>query len=185
DDGDPPAGGVEAALDLARHRPSCSSRGARGRRRTGRGRIPLAACRLLAQSAGPMVAPFWASFLVTLALFAAAAWSGATRRRRAHLVLAPLAIAMLTVTVLLTERLARALRFPEPDLCFHLVCAKTAAFLLLPVVVTGLLTLRDRGPRERGPGWRRLHRACVVTFLVAVVIATGTGVRVFALATVR
>lgn len=121
---------------------------------------------------------FWASFLVTLALLAGAVWTGWRGRRRLHFVVAPAAIAMLAVTVVLTERLARAVSFPEQEMAIHLAFAKTGAVLVLPVVVTGLLTVRWRR-------WKRAHLACVGLFFAVVLIATGTGIWVFSLSTPR
>ena len=82
---------------------------------------------------------------------------------------------MLTVTILLTEQLVRRYEFPEPELSIHLLFAKTAAGLVVPVVVTGILTARRRS-------WLRVHLVCVVLFIVASLIATGMGLWMFRLA---
>lgn len=121
---------------------------------------------------------FWASFLVTLALLAGTAWTGRRGRRVAHYVLATTSIVMLAVTVVLTERLLRAVEFPERELGIHLTFAKTAAALVVPVVITGLLTIRWRR-------WKRVHLATVATFFVVTLTATGTGIWVFSLSATR
>lgn len=123
-----------------------------------------------------MVTLFWVMFAVTLALFAVAVWTGRTGRRRAHFIVAPAAIVALLVTIRLTRLLVAAYDLPERELGIHLWFAKSAAALLVPVVATGLWTLRQ--PHRRG-----LHRAMVWAFLAAVVVATATGLWVFSLAT--
>ncbi len=125
-----------------------------------------------------MVVGFWSSFVVTLVLVGATVWTGFTARRRAHLGLALAAVAMLTVTILLTERLVRAIDFPEAEMAIHLIFAKTGALLVLPVAVTGILTWRR-------PTWKKVHLTCVALFLLDVLIATGTGIWVFSLSTPR
>jgi hypothetical protein len=125
-----------------------------------------------------VVVSFWASFLVTLVLFAGAVVTGWRGRRRAHFVLAPLAIAMLAVTIVLTERLVQAVVFPEHEMRIHLALAKTAAGLVLLAAATGLATVRF-------PAARRIHRVAVIGFLVATVAATCTGIWVFSLSTPR
>lgn len=125
-----------------------------------------------------MVLWFWISFATTLALAGATVLTGATRRRRAHFWLAPLTVVMLTITILLTERLVRAVEFPPDEMRIHLFFAKTAALLVLPVAVTGLLLARR-------PRLRKLHRFAVVAFLLFTVTATGTGIWVFSLSTPR
>lgn len=125
-----------------------------------------------------MVVWFWTSFVTTLALVAGTVWTGKLARRVPHLVLALLSVAMLTVTVVLTEALLRAVAFPQREMSIHLFFAKTAAALVLPVVVTGIMTWR----RIR---FRKLHLICVASFLLMTVIATGTGIWVYSLATPR
>jgi len=122
--------------------------------------------------------PFWCSFVTTLALLAGALWTGWRARRRAHLWLAPLAIVALAVTVVLTERLLRAAEFPQQAMRIHLAFAKTAAVLVVPVILSGLWLLRR-------PRARRLHLVCVGLFLALAVAATGTGIWVFSLSTPR
>ncbi|MBK8977829.1 MAG: hypothetical protein IPM29_18120 [Planctomycetes bacterium] len=125
-----------------------------------------------------MVTWFWASFVTTLALAGLTVWTGLRRRRRAHFVLAPATVVMLGITILLTERLVRAAQFPARELGIHLWFAKTGAALVLPVLVTGLWSARR-------PAVRRWHGRAVALFLLAVVVATGTGLWVFSMATPR
>ncbi len=125
-----------------------------------------------------MVLSFWISFAVTLALFGAAAVTGRLGRRKLHFVLAPAAIAMLTVTIILTERLVRALDFPKHQLAIHLAIAKTAAALVVVAAGTGVVTAFR-------PRFRVVHRTFVVLFLIATVVATGTGIWMFSIATPR
>lgn len=125
-----------------------------------------------------MVISFWASFVTTLALAAGTVWTGARRRRRAHFVLAPATLLALAVTILLTERLVRALDFPAAEMRIHLLLAKSAVALVLPVVATGLLLVKR-------PRLRRVHRLTVAVFLLAVVVATATGIWVVSLSTPR
>lgn len=126
----------------------------------------------------PVVTAFWVSFVVTLLAIAAALTSGWLRRRRWHLVLAPVAIAVLAVTIVLAEQMARARSFPPGPMHIHLAFAKTAALLVLPVIVTGLVLWR----RDR---WRRGHRLAVYLFLAVTITATCTGIWVFSLSMPR
>ena len=125
-----------------------------------------------------MVTAFWPSFVTTLACLVGTLWTGFRGRRRPHLVLALLTVALLTVTVLLTEALLRAVEFPKREMTIHLGFAKTAAGLVVPVILTGALTWFRRG-------WLRVHLVCVVLFVLAALVATGTGIWVYALATPR
>jgi hypothetical protein len=90
---------------------------------------------------------------------------------------------LLGVAIVMAEQLGRARSFPQSEMRVHLVFAKTAAVLVLPVVITGVLLARARGSRVRT--WRRAHRVCVIVFLAAALAATGTGVWVFSLSEVR
>lgn len=121
---------------------------------------------------------FWISFLLTLGLLVGAVWTGAKGMRRAHLWLAPAGLVALAVTIVLTERLLRAVEFPKEEMRIHLWFAKSGAALVLPVVVTGILNLKR-------PGFRRLHAISVGLFFLVALIATGTGIWVFTLATPR
>lgn len=121
---------------------------------------------------------FWPVFLITLGLMATALVTGWRRFRRAHLWLGPLAMLGLLVTVLLTEQLARRYEFPEGPMAIHLLFAKSAALLAVPVIVTGVLLARR-------PRARRAHRIAVLLFLLATLIATGTGIWIFSLAEPR
>jgi len=126
-----------------------------------------------------IVAWFWISFAATLLMAALSLWSGFRRRRKFHLVTGPVTMVLLTITILLTEKLAQARVFPEVEMAIHLVFAKVAAALALPVIATGIATAVRP---ERGRfSWRRIHRWAVVAFFIAVVIATGTGIWVFSL----
>lgn len=124
------------------------------------------------------VPTFWISFVITLALLAGTVWTGFRGRRTLHATLAVLTVVLLTITVLLTEALLRAVVFPAREMGIHLLFAKSGAALVLPVAVTGILTWRTRS-------WRRVHLACVVLFLLVAVTATGTGIWVYSLATPR
>lgn len=124
----------------------------------------------------PLVPGFWVSFVVTLGLVSATVVLGLRRRRRPHLVLALTAIASLTVTIVLAERLGATRSFPPQILRVHLWFAKSATLALVPVVVTGVMLWRQ--PRRR---W--LHRVAVLLFLALVVVATVTGTWMFSLST--
>ncbi len=124
------------------------------------------------------VTTFWISFSITLTLLGATVCTGFLRRRKLHLALALATVAFLTVTVLLTEALLRAVDFPKREMGIHLVFAKTAALLVLPVAGTGILTWK----RAK---WRRVHLGCVVAFLLVAVAAAGTGLWAYSLATPR
>lgn len=121
---------------------------------------------------------FWSMLSLTLVLLGTALVTGRRRLRRAHLWVGPLTMLSLLVTVLLAEQLVRRYEFPERPMAIHLVFAKTAGFLALPVIVSGVwLVFR--------PGLRRLHQVAVGLFVLAAVIATGTGLWIFSLATER
>lgn len=115
---------------------------------------------------------FWLSFVATLLLLATALVSGLRGRRRLHLWAGPLAIVALVVAILFTEELMRRYQFPEDSLRFHLWFAKAGGLLALPVVVTGIGLWRR-------PTWRRWHRLAVFAFVVAALLATGTGLWLF------
>ncbi|MBL8756168.1 MAG: hypothetical protein JNK15_22935 [Planctomycetes bacterium] len=121
---------------------------------------------------------FWLSLSVTVLLLVGSLVTGLRRRRRLHLWLGPLTIAMLVVTVLATEQLVRAYDFPADVKAIHMPCAKAGGLLALPVVVTGLWLWRS----ERG---RRWHRVAVWLWLCSVLVATGTGVWMFAHGTLK
>jgi hypothetical protein len=123
-----------------------------------------------------IVLGFWVSFALTVVALALALVTGRRGRRRAHLVVGPLALVLLAIAILFAEKLASVRSFPPGALAVHLVFAKTGALLALPVIVTGLLLLRN-------PRWRRAHWCCVLLFLAGVLTATGTGAWVFARST--
>lgn len=121
---------------------------------------------------------FWLALTATVALIAIALWTGRTGRRRIHLWLGPLTIAMLVVTVLLTEQLVARYDFPADVKAVHLPCAKAGGLLALPVLLTGLWLWRS----ERARAW---HRWAVGIWLVAVVVAATTGIWMFSHGTLR
>ncbi len=123
-----------------------------------------------------MLLLFWIAFVVTLLLLGGALWTGWSRRRRLHLVVAPLGLVALGVAILLAEQLGRTREFPPTVLAIHLFFAKTGALLALPVVATGVLLLRN-------PRWRRLHRIAVLLFAAGALTATATGIWMFSLST--
>ena len=125
-----------------------------------------------------MVLWFWLSFVSTVAALVGVLVTGLRRRRRQHFTFAVAFIVLLAVTIWLTESLMRSVEFPREELDFHLKFAMSATFLLLPVVVSGLMLARRGGRVVR---W--IHRIAVVVFVVAVLLATATGIWVFSLAT--
>lgn len=126
----------------------------------------------------PSTVPFWIAFVATVLCLVGALRTGWLRRRRAHLVLGPLTMALLVVTIVLTEELMRRYEFPEAALHTHLPCAKAGGLLALPVIVTGIWLLRSEKAR-------RWHRAAVLLWLLSVLVATGTGLWMFAQGTPR
>lgn len=123
-----------------------------------------------------MVGWFWVSFISTVVALVAAAYTGIRRKRRAHFVCVGLFVVLLYVTVRLTRGLVEAIDFPEDELSFHLRFAFAATGLLVPVLITGFGYALSGGPR-----WRICHRIAVSVFVVAVLAATGTGIRMFML----
>jgi hypothetical protein len=121
---------------------------------------------------------FWLALLVTVGMLVAAMATGLRRRRRLHLWLGPLTLVMLVVTVLATEQLVRRYDFPAEVKAIHLPCAKAGGLLALPVLLTGLWLWRS----ERGRVW---HRIAVWLWLCSVLIATGTGIWMFAHGTLK
>lgn len=116
---------------------------------------------------------FWISFSVTLLLVSLTLIQGYRRQRLSHLVLALLAVASLTVTIVFAERLGASRTFPRDIMRVHLWFAKGAAFSVLPVAATGIVLWRR-------PRWRRMHRGFVWLFLGLTVAATCTGTWAFA-----
>ncbi|MCC6672360.1 MAG: hypothetical protein IT458_14955 [Planctomycetes bacterium] len=121
---------------------------------------------------------FWIALAATLVCVAATLRTGFLGRRRAHFVLAPASVALLALTIVLAERMGRARLFPPAEMRIHLAFAKSAALLVLPAAVTGLMLVRR-------PGWRRAHVACVALFLLVTAVALGTGAWVYSLSTPR
>jgi hypothetical protein len=126
----------------------------------------------------PPALPFWIALAVTVALLVASMVTGLQRRRRLHLWFGPLTVVMLVLTVVLTEQLVRRYDFPEDVKAVHLPCAKAGGLLALPVVLTGLWLLRS-------PQARTWHRLAVYVWLLAVLVATATGIWMFAHGTLR
>lgn len=114
---------------------------------------------------------FWISFCVTFLLLLASLWAGITKRRKLHLLVAPASFVSLTITVILTEQLVSSRVFPQAELDFHLNFAYSAAALGVPVILTGVWLARSGAPTAR-----RVHRVCITLFMLAVVVATTTGI---------
>ncbi len=115
---------------------------------------------------------FWVFFGATLAALAAAVITGRTRRRRLHLCVAPTALVLLLIAILLAEQMASVREFPAHVMRVHLPCAKVAGLLAIATAVSGLVLWRT------GRG-RAVHRLAVVLFLSAALVASGTGVWAF------
>jgi hypothetical protein len=119
---------------------------------------------------------FWLAFVATLVALVVALLSGLLRKRRVHLVAGPLTIALLVVAVILTEELVAHFVFPPAEMRIHLTFAIAAGCLALAVAASG-------GALVWLPKLRRLHRYCVFAFVVMALLATGTGIWVFSIAT--
>lgn len=126
----------------------------------------------------PSTVPFWIAFAVTVVFIVVSLVTGFTRKRKAHLWAGPLTIVALTVAIILTEQLMSNYEFPEEELAFHLVFAKAGGLLAIPVVLTGIWLWRS----EKGRLW---HRVAVFLWLASVLTATGTGLWMFALGTLK
>ena len=122
--------------------------------------------------------PFWIAFVATVLLLAASLVTGLTHRRRLHIWLGPLTMLSLTVAIVLTEQLMKRYEFPAETLRMHLWFAKAGGLLALPVIGTGLWLVRS----ERA---RRWHRIAVLVWILSVLAATGTGLYLFSLGTVK
>lgn len=116
---------------------------------------------------------FWLALVVTVVLLVCTLWTGWRRRRALHLWLGPLTMAALVVTIVLTEQLMARYDFPADAKAIHMPCAKAGGLLAVPVVLTGIWLWRS----ERARPW---HRAAVLVWLVSVLVATGTGLWMFA-----
>ncbi|MEQ1631570.1 MAG: hypothetical protein ABL997_04300 [Planctomycetota bacterium] len=121
---------------------------------------------------------FWVALVATVVLLVLALVSGLRGRRRAHLIAGPAAMVSLAIAILLTEQLAQRYVFPEPVRSIHLWCAKVGGLLAIPVILSGIWLWRR-------PAVRRLHRYSVFAFVVATLVATGTGIWMFSGATLR
>ena len=115
---------------------------------------------------------FWIFFAAALAALVATAIAGRRGRRRLHLRLAPASLLLLLAAILLAERMASVREFPASVMRVHLPCAKVAGLLALAVALSGLALWRT------GRG-RAVHRALVVLFFLAALVATATGVWAF------
>jgi nitrate reductase gamma subunit len=129
-----------------------------------------------------VVAWFWIGFAVTLLAAAAALTTGWRRRRRLHFVCAGATIVALGLTIYFARRLTEARVLPRAELDFHLIFAKAGGALLLPVIASGLWLAWTDG---RSLTARRTHRVVLALWLTIVLIATGTGVWVYALSEPR
>lgn len=116
---------------------------------------------------------FWLALATTVVLLVCTLWTGWRRRRSLHLVLGPLTMAALVVTIVLTEQLMTHYDFPADTKAIHLPCAKAGGLLAVPVALTGVWLWRS----ERA---RRWHRLAVVVWLASVLVATATGLWMFA-----
>jgi hypothetical protein len=121
-------------------------------------------------------AAFFTALFLTVALMLASLWTGLRRLRRQHLWLGPLTIASLAMAVVLAIRLGRSYTFAPGPMAIHRVFAVLAGLLGLVVAATGLLLLRR-------PALRAWHRRCALTFAVAAVCATVTGLWIWSGAT--
>ncbi|MCB9877283.1 MAG: hypothetical protein H6835_06735 [Planctomycetes bacterium] len=126
----------------------------------------------------PSTIPFWVTFVTTVLLLVVSLVTGWTRKRRAHLWLGPLTMVSLVVTVKLTEELVSRYDFPPDDLAFHLKFAKAGGYLALPVILTGVWLWKK-------PKARLWHQIAVYVWLAAVLTATGTGLWMFGLGTLK
>ena len=118
------------------------------------------------------------TFFLALAITVAAAFttlqSGRRGDRRAHLVRALSTVVLLAVTVVMAHWLGKHREFPEELMAIHKIIARVAGLMVVPVVCTGIMLWHR-------PSWRIAHRTCVYVFLAGILVATGTGIWVFAL----
>ena len=120
------------------------------------------------------------TFFLTLGVTVVAVFmtlqTGRRGQRRAHLVRALCTVGLLGVTIVLALWLGEQRDFPEQAMAIHKIFARTAGLMVFPVVGTGIMLWHR-------PAWRIVHRSCVYLFLVAILVASGTGIWVFALST--
>jgi hypothetical protein len=116
----------------------------------------------------PPTALFWLSLGVTVLLIVATMWTGWRGPRRLHLVVGPLTMGALAITIVLTEQLMAHYTFPDDTKAIHLPCAKAGGLLALPVILTGVWL------------WRSPHKLAVYVWLLSVLVATCTGLWMFA-----
>ncbi len=116
-----------------------------------------------------MTIGFWIAFGVTLALLAAALWSGFRGVRRWHLLLGPATLVALCVAIAFAVAMGRERAFPVEVMRIHRPLAYAAGAFGVGVAASGVALWRSDSAR-------RLHRVLVVAFSVAAVAATVTGV---------
>ena len=124
-----------------------------------------------------MVTWFWVFFAASVVGLVATARAGRRAQRRKHYVLVAITVVLLGVTIALTEALTRAMNLPKRELGIHLWFAQGAVAVLLVTLSTGFGLARRGGPK-----WRRAHRVSLLALLVAILLATGTGLWVVSLA---
>ena len=129
-----------------------------------------------------VVTTFWIGFAATLCTATTSIVTGRLGQRRFHLASAVATLAALTVTVVYARRLTEARVLPRAELDFHLWFAKSAAWLVLPVVGSGVAMLVTGG---RSNAVRIVHRTAVLTWLLVVLTATGTGIWMYSLSSPR
>ncbi len=124
----------------------------------------------------PEGAPPWTAFLIALAvtvlLLVVTLLLGFQRRRRAHLLSAISTVLALLVAIYFAETVGSYWVFPKWPLRIHLSIAWAATGLILPVLVSGIQALRQRG---RAPG----HKKLVFLWLAVVLGAICTGCWIF------
>ena len=102
--------------------------------------------------------------------------AGRQARRRAHVIRAVSMVLLLVGTIVLALQLGKQRDFAVAGwvMDVHLVVARVAGCLVLPVAFTGIM-LWSR------PAWRPAHKVCVYLLLSITVIAIATGVWAFSL----
>lgn len=126
----------------------------------------------------PSTVPFWIALVVTVLMIVMSLITGFRRKRKVHLWLGPLTLVAMAIAIVLTEQLMSNYTFPDDELAIHLVFAKAGGLLAIPVALTGLWLWRT----EKARLW---HRVSVFVWLAAVLTATGTGLWMFALGTLK
>ncbi len=119
---------------------------------------------------------FWIALLLTVFGLLLTVRSGRQAQRQSHLIRALVTIVLLTIAVFLALELGQQRDFPERPMAIHKIFSRSAAYLVLPVVISGCMLWRR-------PKWRFMHRLFVYLFLFAALCATGTGIWAFSLST--